>query len=80
MVKKATDAVVEMIFEQQNRIEKNQKKIFDNLSSQLTELIAKYQPSTSNPRRPSQSSSEVQDSKSDFRATNVENHLDQKEH
>ena len=60
MVKKATDAVVEMIFEQQNRIENNQKETFDNLSSQLTELIAKYQPSTSNPRRPSQSSSEVQ--------------------
>ena len=57
MVKKATDAVVEMIFEQQNRIENNQKETFDNLSSQLTELIAKYQPSTSNPCR---SSSEVQ--------------------
>ena len=60
MVKKATDAVVEMIFEQQNTIENNQKEGFDNLSSQLTELIAKYQPSTSNPCQPPQPSSEVQ--------------------
>ena len=62
IVKKATNAVVESVFKQQDTIEKTQKENFDNLSRQLAEIIAKTQPPTSTSCRPSQPGSQLQES------------------